>query len=349
MSENFRIAVYHTELSRDGPGLLLRDIVEGEDPQVLASLSVIRAADPDVLVLADFDYDASLSALTAFADRLETYSYRFAWPPNRGVQTGADRDGDGRFGEPEDAQGYGRFVGDGGLAILSKHPINESQVQDLSLMRWHMLDGAIPPDVIADDQRLSTTAHWIVPIKLTKNQTINFLVWHATPPVFDGPEDFNGRRNHDETAVWLRVLDGTLAKLDNTPFIIAGVSNLDPVDGDGRPDALKALLAHPRLKDPEPRSEGAIIAAGDDMGVNETHRADPALDTVDWPDDIARPGNLRVTYALPSRDFTILDSGVLWPVDFGTPLGEDVRLASRHRLVWLDLCIENCPLEASMQ
>ena len=31
---------------------------------------------------------------------------------------------------------------------------------------------------------------------------IHFLVSHPTPPVFDGPEDRNGRRNHDEIRLW---------------------------------------------------------------------------------------------------------------------------------------------------
>ena len=70
---------------------------------------MIRAADADAIVLADFDFDAHLTALNAFADRLDLYSYRFALPPNRGLQTGQNLDRDGRFGEPEGAHGYGRF------------------------------------------------------------------------------------------------------------------------------------------------------------------------------------------------------------------------------------------------
>jgi hypothetical protein len=45
-------------LSRAGPGLLLRDIVGGDDPQVLATLEMIAAADADVLLLLDMDFDA---------------------------------------------------------------------------------------------------------------------------------------------------------------------------------------------------------------------------------------------------------------------------------------------------
>jgi hypothetical protein len=36
-------------------------------------LHVIRAADADAIVLADFDFDANPAALNAFADRLGLY------------------------------------------------------------------------------------------------------------------------------------------------------------------------------------------------------------------------------------------------------------------------------------
>ena len=334
--------MYHTELSRDGPGLLLRDIEKGEDPQILASLAVVAHANADAIVLADFDYDATLAALNAYADRLEDYPHRFALAPNRGVHTGLDADADGRLGEPEDAQGYGRFAGDGGLAILSKHPIETGDVRDLSDLKWQDLDGSLAPENVAPSQRLSTTGHWVVPLKISENQTLTLMVWHATPPVFDGPEDLNGKRNHDEAALWQRVLDAQPDETRSSPFIIAGVSNLDPMDGDGLPGALNTLMSHPSLTDPRPKSPGAVQASHDDQGVNLTHTGDPALDTVDWPDTPNRPGNLRVTLALPSKDLTVRDSQVLWPADMTSRLGRTVATASRHRLVWLDVCLSHC-------
>ena len=49
--------------------------------------------------------------------------------------------------------------------------------------------------------RLSSKSHWDVPIQIGK-KVVHFLVSHPTPPVFDGPEDRNGRRNHDEIRFW---------------------------------------------------------------------------------------------------------------------------------------------------
>ena len=39
------------------------------------------------------------------------------------------------------------------------------------------------------------------PIRI-EGETVHFLVSHPTPPVFDGPEDRNGTRNHDEIRFW---------------------------------------------------------------------------------------------------------------------------------------------------
>ena len=37
---------------------------------------------------------------------------------------------------------------------------------------------------------------------LVGGKVIHTLVSHPTPPVFDGPEDRNGTRNHDEIRLW---------------------------------------------------------------------------------------------------------------------------------------------------
>ncbi|MGI9393250.1 MAG: endonuclease/exonuclease/phosphatase family protein [Boseongicola sp.] len=336
LAESFRIGVYHTELSRDGPGLLLRDIQSGKDPQVLATLNVLRNADADILVLAGFDFDAGLVALNAYADQLVSYPYRFALRPNRGLPTGADVDGDGKLGGPADAHGYARFSGQSGLAVLSRFQIETDKSQDFSALLWRELPGHNLPAGVFADLRLSTTAHWRVPVRLPNGHLLDLLTWHATPPVFDGPEDRNGWRNHDETAFWLGFLDDESAKSPNNLPAIAGFANLDPIDGDGRPEALRALLNYPGLIDPKPKSEGAVRATAIDGGANVDHRGNPALDTVDWADGPKGPGNLRVSYILPSTAFAVVASGVLWP-DPGAPLGRDVNQASRHRLVWVDL------------
>ncbi len=186
------------------------------------------------------------------------------------------------------------------------------------------------------DFPLSTTAHWDVPLEPSNGRLFHLLIWHATPPVFDGPEDRNGRRNHDETAFWLRYIDGDLGYEPPQHFALAGIANLDPLDGDGRVEALEALLTHPRVTDPKPSSRGGAEAAVIDAGVNLRHQGEASLDTVDWEDTPNRPGNLRVDYVLPSSNLDVLGAGVFWPAPDGLWRSE-VELASRHRLVWVDV------------
>ena len=338
------MATYAAPLTRDGPGLLLRDLLGGEDEQIAATVAAIQAATPDILILTQFDHDADLAALSAFAGLLATggtdLPHLFAALPNSGMATGLDMDGDGRTGQPRDAQGYGRFAGAGGVAVLSRWPIDAGAVRDFSGLLWRDLPGAVLPVVDGAPfpsaaaqavQRLSSTAHWVVPVA-APGGVVDLLVWSATPPVFDGPEDRNGLRNRDELRLWTVLLDGGLGPPPGPHFVIAGNANLDPADGDGLRDAMAALLADPRLTDPRPASMGGTLAA--DPG----HAGDPALDTADWSDD--GPGNLRVSYVLPAAAWEVTDAGVLWPApdDASTALTPDVlAVAGPHRLVWVDL------------
>ena len=331
---------------------MLRDILSGNDKQVTAIVRVINHISPDILLLNGFDYDHEGIALNAFADLLAdqdaSYPYRFALRPNTGLRTGLDMDGDGKTGTPRDAQGYGRFAGQGGMAILSRYPIDKTRVKDFSAFLWVDFPNAMLPWVNGKPfpssraqaaQRLSTTGHWVVPI-MTPDGEIDLFAFHPTPPVFDGPEDRNGKRNHDEVRFWASYLDGELAtKSAGQPFVILGDANLDPQDGDGRSEAIRDLLAHPLVQDPMPRSEGAVAAAIAQGGINVRHETDPALDTVDWK-DTPGPGNMRVDYVLPSVDLNVVASGVFWPEansDAAVMLGADGIGASRHRLVWVDI------------
>lgn len=338
-----RIATFNAELSRDGPGLLLRDILTESDPQVEAVAAVVARTHPDVLILAGFDYDHGLAALGALAARIAAqdgpdYPHRFALRPNTGMATGLDFDGDGRLGGPGDAQGFGSFSGQGGMAILSRLPLGNAA--DYSGFLWRdlpggLIDGAgLGAEAVAL-QRLSTTGHWAVPVELPDGTHLTLLAYLASPPVFDGPEDRNGRRNHDEAAFWSRLLDGALPyPVPKPPYVLAGDANLDPVDGDGRPAALLRLLDGPRFVDTVPISPGGAEAARRQAGVNTGHGGDAARDTTDWPED--GPGNLRVDYVLPSSDLRVIASGVFWPAE-GQPGADIAGKASRHRLVWVDV------------
>lgn len=345
-AEQMRVATFAAPFTRDGPGLLLRDILAGDDAQAQAAIGVIVATAPDILVLTAFDYDAGGAALGALATALRAqgldYQHSFATLPNSGLPTGLDLDGDGQAGRARDAQGYGRFAGQAGLAVLSRWPIDTGAVRDLSALLWRDLPGAtlprnpdgtaFPSDAALAVQRLSSTAHWLVPVQ-APGGVVDLLVWSATPPVFDGPEDRNGLRARDELRLWQVLLDGGLGlPLPGGAFVIAGNSQLDPADGDGDRAAMAAFLTDPRWQDPAPRSAGGALAA--DAG----QTGDPALDSADWPDDA--PGNLRVSYVLPSARWQMRGAGVFWPAPDdpqATLLGADGLAAGPHRLVWVDI------------
>lgn len=296
---------------------------------VAALLAEVR---PDILLLTDIDHDLDLAALRALRARLAeagpSYPHLYAPRQNAGRDSGHDLDGDGRLGEPEDALGFGFFTGEGGIALMSRHPIETEAAQDFSGLLWRdlpdsLIGGAEVPRAAQAVMPLSSTAHWAVPVSVA-GKRLTLMGFSATPPVFDGPEDHNGRRNHDEVIFWQHHLNGEIGTPPEGPFVLLGNANLDPSDGQGRPAAIRALLSDPRLQDPRPQDPGAALEA------NPGQTGDPAVDTANWDDP--DPGNLRVDYVLPSADLTVLDAATLWPAP-----GTLALRASRHALVWVDL------------
>lgn len=315
-AQPFRVATWHADLSRDGPGLLLRDIASLSDPSVETALQAIVDLDADVLLLTRFDHDLEGRALAAFADRLASlgadYPHRVSLAQNRGQATSRDLDGDGRTGGREDRHGYGRFAGAGSMAILSRHPVGETR--DFSRFLWAELpDARIDsiPAAVRDVQRLSSSAHWDVPLLLPADRVVHLLAWAATPPIF-GTGMRNRDRNHDEALFWLHLLDGRLPMPPpDAPVILVGLANVDPKVGAGDASAIEALAAHAALQSP---------AHGPSYALPE--------------------GGARLSVLMPSASLQVLGSGA-WPADL--PPRDALH---RHRLIWLDLAF---PREASTQ
>ncbi|SDD72308.1 Endonuclease/Exonuclease/phosphatase family protein [Nocardioides lianchengensis] len=357
-----RFQTFNASLNRATAGELVADLSTPDDAQAAAVAEIVQRTRPDVLLLNEFDYVEGGKAVDLFRENyLEVpqgdaepirYRYSYVAPSNTGVPSGHDLDNNGTVGGGNDAFGFGEFEGQYGLVVLSRLPIDTRKVRTFQHFRWADMPGNLIPTAFYSpeeqaDLRLSSKSHWDVPIKVGR-RSVHFLVSHPTPPTFDGLEDRNGRRNHDEIRFWADYVAGARYPYDDRgrrgglargeSFVIAGDQNADPLDGDSVDAAIDQLLGSPRLRDPLPTSAGGPEAAARQGGANATHRGDPSYDTADFAD--TAPGNLRADYVLPSRDLRVRDAGVFWP-EPSDPLsrltGEYPFPSSDHRAVWVDV------------
>ena len=381
-SRTIRFATFNASLNRFNEGDLIDDLSSPGNDQADTVAEIIQRTRPQVLLINEFDFDDQGPGGTSLAARLFQenylsvphgdarpihYRFRFVAPSNTGIPSGFDLDNDGSVGGPNDAYGFGFFPGQFGMAVFSQFHIDMDAVRTFQMFLWKDMPGALLPDdpetrAPADWYsrrelevfRLSSKSHWDVPIGIG-GETVHFLVSHPTPPVFDGPEDRNGTRNHDEIRFWADYIapsrssyiyddEGTRGGLPRgTPFVIAGDQNADPFDGDSIPGAAQLLLEHPLVNTEDtPDSEGAVEQSELQGGANEDHVGNPAFDTADFSD--VDPGNLRVDYVLPRRKMPIVEAAVFWPTtdDPLFPLvGTFPFPSSDHRLVWIDVRVRS--------
>jgi len=310
-AQDLRLALWHVPLSRKGPGLLLRDL-QRKEPSLMAIAQALRSADADIIVLTKMDYDATGAAVTELSKMVDGgYTDVLPLRSNAGLPTGLDLDGDGRLGEPEDTQAFGWFPGQEALAVLSRFSLLRSEIRSFNELLWRDIPGSHAEQVDSGlgVQRLSSGGHWVVPVRVPTNaggdRVLTLLIGHAGPPVFDGPEDRNGRRNLDELRLWQQIMHGAQGPAPEPPFAFMANTNLDPERGEGNRSAMAEFLADPRVQDPLP---GQI--------------------TAEWD----RPGPMRVSYLLPSSDVGVRAAAV-WP-----SLPEE-----QHRLITLDITLPNRP------
>jgi endonuclease/exonuclease/phosphatase family metal-dependent hydrolase len=346
----------------------LTEELKNDNEQISKIAAIIQAVGPDILLLNEIDRDeqaAELFLKNHLSRDDPAWKYFFAGPVNTGVDSGLDLDANGKLKEPNDAWGFGAYPGQYGMAVFSRFPIQQEAIRTFQKFRWSQMPQALRPmlpdgepskqksyysDEVWNQLRLSSKSHWDVPIQIG-DQTIHLIASHPTPPVFDGPEDRNGCRNHDEirmimdyiaaddTGDYLVDDQGNRGSMQpNTSFVVVGDLNADPVDGDGRAQAIRKLLEHPRVaKYPAPQSSGGVEAAAASAGANLKHQGNPANDTGDFNDK--NPGNLRIDFVLPSANLKVLASGVYWPSKSQSPESAQLVNASDHRLVWVDIQI----------
>ena len=386
-AQTVRLATFNVSLYDHQEGQLAARLSESDDSQAAAIAEIIQRVRPDILLLNEFDYQSNQQALKLFQSKYLSRGQNFSQSPqgpakpiefaysytaasNTGQPSGFDLDRDGvvqsRTGSRQyggDCWGFGQYPGQYAMAILSRYPINSEQLRTFQHFRWRDMPEARLPDNLQTEQAndwysdevlekfpLSSKSHWDVPIQIG-DHTIHVLASHPTPPTFDGPEDRNGRRNHDEIRFWADYINpqesdyiyddqgkhGGLSA--DARFVIMGDLNSDPVDGQGK-EGIRRLLDSPWVDAKvAPQSDGGEQQAKLQGGANRQHQGNPRLDTLDAADPNG-PGNLRVDYVLPSKTIKSLASAVFWPENTEwtfSLVGVHPFPSSDHRLVWIDI------------
>lgn len=336
----------------------LANAIANDHQQIKNIAEIIQRVNPDIILLNEFDYlDDNNKALKSFiANYLNKgqqgqsaidYPYFYQGPVNTGINSGLDIDGNGKKGIlPGDGFGYGHFPGHFGMALLSKYPIDFDNIRSFQHFKWQDMPNALMPkdpttnkpwysEEVWQKLRLSSKSHWDVPVKVN-GKAIHILASHPTPPVFDGPEDRNGNRNHDEIRFWQDYISPKTSdyiyddkgnkggiKAEQS-FIILGDLNASSTDGAAIKSGISNLLNSSNIQDVMPQSKAAKLHSPDN--INAKHH------TAFW--------RMRADYVLPSAfGLTINDSAVFWPLKSEETyrLIKDRSASSDHRLVWLEL------------
>ncbi|RUO32271.1 endonuclease/exonuclease/phosphatase family protein [Aliidiomarina sedimenti] len=363
-SATIRVATFNVSMEADNylprgeqgdQQVLIERLASGDEAQIQNVAEIIQRTRPDILFLTEFDYIADPGkGVEAFSTNyLQVaqggqqpidYPYYYYAPVNTGQPSPYDLDRDGvASGTGADAWGFGSYPGQYGMLVLSKYPINKDQVRTFQQFKWKDMPDYLPTRTADGDDwyseeawqdfPLSSKSHWDLPIEVD-GETLHLLASHPTPPVFDGPENRNGIRNHDEIRFWRdyihnaeyiyddRNQSGGLAAQQR--FFIVGDLNASADEGDGIRSAIAGLLNDELVQGAaEPVSSGA--AAHSESAYAASH-------TAAW--------GMRADYVIPSvYGVTVVDSGVFWPAagEPGHGLVSSRGASSDHRLVWLDV------------
>nr|WP_235938696.1 endonuclease/exonuclease/phosphatase family protein [Thalassotalea algicola] len=348
-------ALNYIDRGKSPNGDELSQALSQQHQQIKNIAEIIQRVNPDIILLNEFDRtDNNAIALKNFIGNYLNksqnqqaaidYPYYYQGPVNTGVKMTVDVNSDGKITQPQDTYGFGYFPGHFGMALLSKYPIDHNNIRTFQKFLWQdmpnafkpMVDGkGYYPEQVWQQFRLSSKSHWDIPV-IIGGKTIHVLASHPTPPVFDGPEDRNGKRNHDEIRLIADYLDSTVGNyiyddkgikgsIDSTnPFVILGDLNASDKDGDAIKAGISALINHKLVQDPHPSSKGGDLHKPE----NENSRYHTAY----W--------GMRADYVLPSKaGWTIKDSGVFWPTkeDELYRLIDSRSASSDHRMVWVEL------------
>jgi len=373
MKQDMTLKIATFNVSMDATNYVGRDVeratnkvlqteLQNNNQQIKNIAEIIQRTRPDIILLNEFDYisDPKKGAELFIEKYLNVaqqptlaaidYPYYYYAPVNTGKPSPFDLTGDGKAtGTQGDAWGFGYFEGQYGMLLLSRYPIDTKNIRTFQHFKWQDMPNAIRPvvpsngeffysDEIWAQYPLSSKSHWDVPV-IVNDKTVHVLASHPTPPVFDGPEDRNGSKNHDEVRFWLDYINhhdsgyiyddnGIKGGLGNNQrFVILGDQNSSATEGNSRKEAITALLSSELTNDDRvPQS----------VGGDQHKRQNPLSKhhTAYW--------GMRADYVLPSSfGFKVINNGVFWPTKNSETyrLIKDRAASSDHRLVWSELLI----------
>lgn len=335
-------------------------LAKGEHQQIRNIAEIIQRVRPDIILLNEFDFTPdNQSGVEAFLNNYLSksqngaepiqYPHYFVAPSNTGVKSDVALNHSRKDNAPgNNAYGFGLYPGQYGMVLLSRFPIEKQQSRTFQTFLWkdmpdnrirYIVDETGVPWYSKEAQsalRLSSKSHWDIKI-LVEGKPLHILASHPTPPVFDGPENRNGHRNHDEIRFWNDYIgpevgsayiyddQGDKGGFSGERFVLLGDLNASPTEGDGFKEPIVNLINNQKIADTGlPTSSGGKLHSPDNK--HAQHH------TAAW--------RMTVDYALPSKSgLTVVDKGIFWPQSDSelSRLVADRAASSDHRLVWVDV------------
>ena len=332
--------------------------------QIKNIAEIIQRINPDVLLLNEFDrtnndhtnlkmFIKNYLNESQMGQKAIDFPYFYQGAVNTGVLVNSDLNHDNKVNQrPSDTHGFGHFEGHFGMVLLSKYPLDTKNIRTFQQFKWHDMPNALAPvdpitkqpwytEAAWQELRLSSKSHWDIPVNVN-GKIIHVLTSHPTPPVFDGKEDRNGKRNHDEIRFWHDYINGKQGCYiydDNQHkgglepqqrFVIMGDQNASSVEGGAMKSGISLLLNESKIQDAKPESEGGKQHLP--ANINAINH------TAFW--------GMRADYILPSSNgFMLKDSGIFWPLadNEAFRLIKNRQASSDHRLVWVDVIVTSLP------
>lgn len=353
---DLRVATYSAGLTRSAPGMLADELAAPGSAQAQRVAETVQRAAPDVVLLTDFDVASGDEAAHSFRTNYLSvgtggqqgidYPHVYTSEVNNGVDTGADLDDDGVIGGAGDSFGPGEFAGQHGMVLFSRHPIDADGIRTFRELRWDSMPGNSIPDQAYTDLersvlRLSSTAHWDIPVRV-EGRTVHVLAAQTANP---SARTSSAERHQDELRFWADYVsgeagyvtddDGRPGGLDeDSDFVIVGDYGPHATDdlGADHSSGIATLLSDEAVQDPEPESAGARAAGPGHASATRVVRDEDGVRLE------------RSDYVLPSPGLTSTASGVFWPAEgqLGSHLTRPTGAAgtgpaAERRLVWTDL------------